>query len=208
MSCKSRKINKKNKYLSLKQLFFSAFYISAFTFGGGWVIVPLFKKCFVEDLAVVDENDMYNMIALAQSAPGPVSVNTAIMLGYRLQKIRGVFVALLGTILPPLIILSVTYYIYEYLNTSRVFKVMMQGLQIAVFAEIVSVFWSMLKPYFRSFDLFALILFVSCLLADRLLHLNLIWILVICIICCFVEAFFYAKFGHSKHTPIKSQEDK
>ena len=93
----------KNK---LWQLFQSTLLISAFTFGGGYVIVPLMKKRFVDELRWLEEEETLDFIAIAQSAPGAVAVNASILLGYRIAGLPGALVAILGTILPPMITLS------------------------------------------------------------------------------------------------------
>ena len=87
-------------------LFWSTFQLSAFTFGGGYVIVPLMRKRFVEGLGWIDENEMIDLIAIAQSSPGPIAVNASIIIGYRIAGISGALCTILGTVLPPLIILS------------------------------------------------------------------------------------------------------
>ena len=92
--------NKKNIY---RKLFTSTFYLSAFTFGGGYVIIPLMKKKFADELHWIDENEMLNLAAIAQSSPGPVAVNAAILLGYRVAGITGALLTILGTVLPPFI---------------------------------------------------------------------------------------------------------
>ena len=96
--------NKKNIYI---KLFISTFYLSAFTFGGGYVIIPLMKKKFVDDLQWIEDDEMLNLTAIAQSSPGAVAVNAAILLGYRVAGILGALVTILGTILPPIITLTI-----------------------------------------------------------------------------------------------------
>ena len=87
----------KKKGLYLK-LFMSTFYLSAFTFGGGFVIVALMRKEFVNKYKWIDDKEMLDLIAIAQSAPGPVAVNTSILMGYKMAGIRGAIVTVLGTI--------------------------------------------------------------------------------------------------------------
>ena len=94
--------NKKNV---LWKLFISTLYLSAFTFGGGYVIVTLMKKKFVDDYHWIEENEMLDLVAIAQSSPGPIAVNGAIVLGYKLAGMPGVLVAIIGTIIPPFLIL-------------------------------------------------------------------------------------------------------
>ena len=90
----------------LLKLFLSTLYLSAFTFGGGYVIVSLMKKKFVDECGWIKEEEMLDLIAIAQSAPGPMAVNGAIVVGYKLAGLTGALVSILGTILPPFIIIS------------------------------------------------------------------------------------------------------
>ena len=88
-------------------LFTSMLYISAFTFGGGFVIVTFMKKKFVDELHWISEDEMLDMTALAQSAPGAIAVNAAILVGRRAAGFTGMIVSVLGTIIPPITILAV-----------------------------------------------------------------------------------------------------
>jgi len=97
---------KKNLKFYFK-LFSSTFYLSAFTFGGGYVIVPLMRKKFVEQYHWIEDKEMLDLIAIAQSSPGPIAVNGAILVGYRLAGVVGSVITIIGTVLPPLITLSI-----------------------------------------------------------------------------------------------------
>ena len=88
-------------------LFLKTLYISAFTFGGGFVIVTFMKKCFVDELHWIDEQEMLDFTALAQSCPGAIAVNGAILVGWKVYGFAGMVVAVIGTILPPMAILAV-----------------------------------------------------------------------------------------------------
>lgn len=81
-------------------LFLKTLYISAFTFGGGFVIVTFMKKCFVDELHWIDEQEMLDFTALAQSCPGAIAVNGAILVGWKVYGFAGMVVAVIGTILP------------------------------------------------------------------------------------------------------------
>ena len=89
----------------LISLFFSMLYISAFTFGGGFVIVTLMKRRFVDELTWLDEQEMLDMTALAQSSPGAIAVNAAVLVGWKTGGFAGMLTAALGTVLPPVAIL-------------------------------------------------------------------------------------------------------
>ena len=95
---------------TLWKLFVSTLYISAFTFGGGFVIVTFMKKKFVDQLHWIDEAEMLDLTALAQSSPGAIAVNAAILVGWRVAGFAGMLVAVLGTILPPMVILTAISY--------------------------------------------------------------------------------------------------
>ena len=102
----------KNKPHKLWVLFLTTLYISAFTFGGGFVIVTFMKHKFVDELHWIDEQEMLDFTALAQSCPGAIAVNAAILVGWNVYGFAGMIVATLGTILPPMIILSVVSFFY------------------------------------------------------------------------------------------------
>ena len=98
-----------NRKKILMKLFVSTLYLSAFTFGGGYVIVTLMKKKFVDEYHWIEENEMLDLVAIAQSAPGPIAVNGAIVVGYKLAGMTGVVTAIIGTIIPPFLVSSDVY---------------------------------------------------------------------------------------------------
>ena len=119
----------------LWKLFLSTLYISSFTFGGGFVIVTFMKKKFVDELHWIDEQEMLDMTALAQSSPGAIAVNAAILVGWQVEGLIGMIVAVLGTIIPPMVILSVISVFYNAFATNRYIALLLKGMQAGV-AEI------------------------------------------------------------------------
>jgi chromate transporter len=111
-----------------KKLFLSTFSLSAFTFGGGYVIVLLMKNKFVDKFHWVDEQEMMDIIAISQSTPGPMAVDASILVGYRLAGLPGAIVALLATVLTPLIILSIISLFYQAFQSNPVVKAALQGI--------------------------------------------------------------------------------
>jgi len=124
-------------------LFKSTFTLSAFTFGGGYVIVPLMQKKFVEDLEWLDEDEMLNLVAIGQSSPGPIAVNTSIIVGYRMAGIIGAVIAVFGTVLPPLIIITFISYFYVTFRESEIISTLLNGMQAGVAAVIINVIINM-----------------------------------------------------------------
>ena len=127
----------------LAQLFRETFLISAFTFGGGFVIIPLMRKKFVENLHWLDDEEMMDIAAIAQSSPGAIVVNASILLGYRVAGVAGGLVAVLGSVLPPLIILSVISLFYAAFRSNRYVSLVMRGMQAGVAAVVCDVVLTM-----------------------------------------------------------------
>ena len=129
----------KDKKQVLRRLFFSTLYLSAFTFGGGYVIVTLLKKKFVDECHWIEEDEMLDLVAIAQSAPGAIAVNGAIVVGYKLAGLLGAAVAITATILPPFVIISVISVFYEAFRDNFLVSQMLTGMQAGVGAVIASV---------------------------------------------------------------------
>lgn len=98
-------MNKQNPKI-LWILFKTMFILSSCTFGGGFVIVSLMKKKFVEQLKWLEEDEMLDITAITQSCPGPLPINASVIVGYRMYGFLGSLVAILGTAIPPMIIIS------------------------------------------------------------------------------------------------------
>lgn len=145
---KEKKKNEKKKNLYWT-LFSSTFMISAFTFGGGFVIIPLLRKKFVADLGWIDEQEMLDMTAIAQSSPGPIAVNASILIGNRMAGFKGALMTILGTVLPPLIIISLVSIVYAAIRDSIYVAALLQGMRAGVAAVIFDVVcslgWDILK---------------------------------------------------------------
>lgn len=125
------------------KLFYTALYISAFTFGGGYVIISLMKKKFSDELGWIDEDEMMNMTAIAQSTPGAVAVNAAMVVGFKVGGLLGAVLALIATILPPLIIITSISFCYEAFQTNAIVAAALGGMQAGVAAVIADVVISM-----------------------------------------------------------------
>ncbi len=126
-------------------LFRSMFLLSACTFGGGFVIVSLMKKKYVEQLQWLDEDEMLDITAITQSSPGPLPVNASVIIGYRMCGILGSFVAVLGAILPPMLIISLISLFYQQFRTNRYIALGLQVMRAGVAAVIFDVVINLAK---------------------------------------------------------------
>lgn len=127
----------------LLKLFISTLYISAFTFGGGFVIITFMKRRFVDELHWIEEDEMLDLAALAQSSPGAIAVNAAILVGWRTAGLFGMLTAVLGTIIPPLVILTVISFFYAAFAENIWVAVALRGMQAGVAAVILDVVCSL-----------------------------------------------------------------
>lgn len=161
-------------------LFISTFTLSAFTFGGGYVIVPLMRKKFVETLGWIDEEEMLDLIAIAQSAPGPIAVNSSIIIGYRLAGIPGALVTTFGTVLPPMVILSVISQFYTAFRDNVVVSLVLKGMGIGVAAVIVDVVYTMAKGVVKTKDALWIIVMCAALVVALFTSLNVVFVILAC----------------------------
>lgn len=123
----------------LLKIFLTMLYISAFTFGGGFVIVTLMKKKMVDEYHWITEEEMLDMTALAQSAPGPIAVNAAILTGWQTAGLPGMLAATIGTVIPPIVILGIISIIYEAFSQNLYVRLVLNGMQAGVAAIIADV---------------------------------------------------------------------
>lgn len=136
----AKKSKGKNVYLTLLT---STLLLSAFTFGGGYVIVPLMRKRFVEELDWIEEDEMLNIVAIAQSAPGPITVNASILIGYKMAGIPGALLTLLGTITPPLVTITIIASFYTAFRSDPIVAAALYGMQAGVAAIIADIVLTM-----------------------------------------------------------------
>lgn len=165
---------KKNSYW---QLFTSMFYLSAFTFGGGYVIVPLMEDTFVNKLNWINYDDMLDLIALGQSAPGAIAINTAILIGYQKLGILGAIVSTVGTFLPPLMIMTGLSYIYLSIRDNPIVHHMLLGMSAGVAAIIVNVVYTMAKRIIVKKKIIPIFVMCISFVLIIVFNLHILWIL-------------------------------
>lgn len=159
------------------KLFTSTFYLSAFTFGGGFVIIPLMRKKFVDQYKWIDEKEMIDLIAIAQSSPGAIAVNAAILVGYRLAGVLGAIITILGTVLPPLLILSVISVAYTAFRDSLIVKYVLRGMKVAVAAVILDVVVAMIIDLLKERKIVPVVVMIGAFIATFLLNINVIFVI-------------------------------
>lgn len=162
------------------KLFLSTFKLSACTFGGGFVIIPLMRKRFVEELGWIEEQEMLDLTAIAQSSPGAIAVNASILVGYRVAGALGALLTVLGSILPPLIIISVISLFYQAFRDNAIVNMAMAGMLGGVAAVILDVVINMGRSILKQRRLLPLLVMLGSFAAVRFFSVNIIVIILVC----------------------------
>ncbi len=171
----------KKDYSKLWTLFKTMFVLSACTFGGGFVIVSLMKNKFVEELKWLGEDEMLDVTAITQSAPGPLPVNASVIIGYRMAGVVGSFTAILGTILPPMIIISIISVFYEQFRTNPYIAVALQVMRAGVAAVIFDVVINLAKSVLNTKRVLYIAMMIIAFVAAYLLGVSAMIIILVCL---------------------------
>ena len=167
----------KGKY---RTLFLSTLQLSACTFGGGFVIIRLMRRKFVEQLHWIDEQEMLDLTAIAQSSPGAIAVNASILVGYHAAGISGALVTVLGTVLPPLVIISVISLFYQAFRDNVFVSMAMNGMLAGVAAVICDVVITMIQGVLKSKRVLPVLVMIGSFMAVWFFNVNIILIILVC----------------------------
>lgn len=199
-------MSKKKKLLTI---FLSTLKISATTFGGGFVIIPLLRERFVKQLHWIKEEDILDLVAVAQSSPGAIAVNASIIVGYHVAGLAGALVAALGTIIPPFVIISIISYFYLAFRDNPYINVMMAGMLAAVAAVILDVVISMTKQIFKLKRVLPILILAGAFIASYFFSVHIFVIIFTCacigLIDMFIQTYKKAR-KKSMHDKANMQE--
>lgn len=169
------------KKKDLWTLFKTMFILSACTFGGGFVIVSLMNKKFVEELKWLEEDEMLDITAITQSCPGPLPVNASVIIGYRMYGVIGSLVAVLGTILPPMVIISLICVFYEQFRTNTYIAIALQVMRAGVAAVILDVTLDLAKNVIKTKSALYIGLMITAFAATYFFGVSAMLIIIICL---------------------------
>lgn len=172
---------KQSKSFILWNLFKSMFVLSSCTFGGGFVIVSLMKKKFVEELGWLDEDEMLDITAITQSSPGPLPVNASVIIGYRMCGILGSIVAILGTIMPPMVIISIISIFYTEFRTNKYIAIALQVMRAGVAAVIFDVVINLMKNVIKTKRYLYIAMMLVGFVATCLLKVSAMNVILVCL---------------------------
>ncbi|MCR5082078.1 MAG: chromate transporter [Parasporobacterium sp.] len=161
------------------KLFKSTFLISLFTFGGGYVMVTLMQRKFVNEYKWFEEDEMLDLIAIATSCPGPIAVNASILVGYKMGRVPGAIVTVVGTVIPPMAVVAVISVIYSVIKDNSIVALVLKGMRIGVAAVMVDVVIGMLSTIIKKKSILAIGIFVVAFVAQAFFDVNVILIIIV-----------------------------
>lgn len=132
----------KNKYL---ELFLTFLKIGAFTFGGGYAMVSLIEREIAERKQWITKEDVLDMVAIAESTPGPIAINSATFVGYRREGVPGALCATFGLVLPSFIIISLVSVILKQFMDFKAVQYAFEGIRVGIVVMIIGALVSMAK---------------------------------------------------------------
>ena len=135
----------RKKLKLLLTVFWVFFRIGAFTFGGGYAMLPLISEETVNKRNWISESDILDIIAIAESTPGPVAINSATFVGYRVAGFWGSFFATLGVVTPSFVIILIISYILNEFKSLKAVQYAFNGIRAGVLALIIKALYKMYK---------------------------------------------------------------
>lgn len=154
-------------------------FISTFTFGGGYVVIPMIRKYFIEQKKLFKEDELMEMAAIAQSSPGAIAINLSILAGKRCANWAGIFISSICSIIPPIIILSFISTWYVAFSNNLYIAAILKGMQAGVAALIVDLIIDMYKMILQEKSLLLTLLVPCAFIANAFFNINVMLILLV-----------------------------
>ncbi len=152
------------------------------------MIVSLMKKKFVEELGWLEEDEMLDITAIAQSSPGPIPINASVILGYRMAGLAGTAAAILGTILPPMAIISLIAVFYAQFRENQIIATALQVMRVGVAAVIFDVVWNLAKNVCKTKRMLYITLMAVSFVGAALLDVSAMLVILTCLVIGIMDA--------------------
>ena len=166
------------KFSLLFKIFATFFKIGGFTFGGGYAMIPLIQKEAVEKNKWVTDDDILEIIAIAESTPGPIAINSATFVGYRACGVLGSFFATLGVVLPSFLVILVISFVLRQFQELRAIQYAFQGIRAGVLALLFKALWGMYKKTPKGWVSY--VVMAGAFLATAFLNVNVLYVIIGC----------------------------
>ncbi len=168
----------KGKFKRIMRLFYIFLKIGAFTFGGGYAMIPLIQREVVENEEWITDDDILEIVAIAESTPGPIAINSATFVGYRVAGFWGAFFSTLGVVLPSFIIILLISAILNEFKDNKYVQYAFNGIRVGVLALIVKALWAMYKKAPKGWVSY--IVMAGAFITTAFLDISILWVLIGC----------------------------
>ncbi len=169
------------------ELFLTFLKIGAFTFGGGYAMIPLIQKEVCENKKWLTDEDILEIVAIAESTPGPIAINSATFVGYRTAGVLGAMCATLGVVLPSFVIITIISMVLREFSSYRAVKYAFFGIRAGVLALIVKALWTMAKKSPK--NIFSYIISALAFILAVFTNINTIFIIIGCAVAGLIYFF-------------------
>lgn len=166
------------KLKTLWSLFTTFFKIGGFTFGGGYAMIPLIQKEAVENKGWITDEDILEIIAIAESTPGPIAINAATFVGYRTCGVLGAACATFGVVLPSFVIILAISYVLEQFQQLKAVQYAFNGIRAGVLALLCKALWTMYKKSPKGWA--AYVVMAASFALTAFLKVNVLWVIAGC----------------------------
>ena len=170
----------------LWQIFVTFFKIGAFTFGGGYAMIPLIQREAVDHRKWVTEDDILDIVAIAESTPGPIAINSATFVGYRAAGVLGSAAATFGVVLPSFVIILALSFVLQQFQEVRAVQYAFRGIQAGVLALLCKALWTMYKKAPKGWA--AYVVMAGSFVATAVLDINVLFVIIGCAVFGLVTA--------------------
>lgn len=162
-------------------------FISTFTFGGGYIVVPMIRKYFVSQKKLFGEDELVDMAAIAQSAPGAIAINLSTLVGFRVAGRMGAVISCMAAVTPSLVILVLISMFYTAFASNSLISAVLKGMQAGVAALIVDFVVDMCSMMIKERSLLVTLMIPMAFLACFVFEINVAIILAVCCFLCIVR---------------------
>ena len=166
------------KAKTLWQVFATFFKIGAFTFGGGYAMIPLIQKEAVEKHKWVTDDDILEIIAIAESTPGPIAINAATFVGYRTCGVLGSVMATLGVVLPSFVIILLLSFVLQQFQQVAAVRYAFEGIRAGVLALLVKALWTLYKKSPKGWP--AYVVMAGSFILTAIFDINVLFVIIGC----------------------------
>lgn len=165
-------------------------FISTFTFGGGYVVVPMIRKYYVEEKGLFSNDELMEMSAVAQSSPGAIAINLSVLAGKKVAGMLGVFISAICAIIPPLVILGLISNWYAAFAANQTVMAVLKGMQACVTALIIDLVIDMYQLIRQENSKLLSALVPLTFVANAFFNINVMYLLVFSVGICLVHTYY------------------